>query len=488
MTRQIGNDVEYRASVKGCWLGKAIGGTLGGPFEGEAGPLDVAFYTPVPTQSLPNDDLDLQVVWAFVIDKLDRPRVDREVLVDAWLDHVGYYPDEYGVAIRNLQSGLRPPLTGSYDNWFVHGMGGAIRTEIWACLSPGDPRLAASYAYEDACVDHDGEGIWAAVFLASLESLAFAESDRERLLDESLKLLPEASAVRRAIQDTRVWWEKRRDWRAVRELILRRYGHENFTDVTANLAFIVLGWLAGDRDFGRAICIATNCGRDTDCTAATLGALLGILHPSEIPPEWVAPIGEELVLSPSIRGVEPRPGMLDEFTNLVVDLRRRIGGCYPPAPTEHRQSTDHLAITVYSAFTDGDLLEQKVPPAPEMTRPVPMRLPGTLARLPREAFRGDALLLRYRFALPRPLRARVMFNTRQRCRVWVDGRFAFGREGGRMAPSPHRVPRDQSIDLDLAAGGHELLAAIARPDDLMAEWVVGVADGGLHCWLPNVFQ
>ena len=52
----------FRERVLGCWFGKAIGGTLGMPFEGEDGPLDIEFYTPLPTTMLPNDDLDLQVV------------------------------------------------------------------------------------------------------------------------------------------------------------------------------------------------------------------------------------------------------------------------------------------------------------------------------------------------------------------------------------------------------------------------------------------
>jgi ADP-ribosylglycohydrolase len=143
-----------RDRVMSCWLGKAVGGTLGMPFEGMDGPLDLNFYEPVPTEMLPNDDLDLQVVWACVLDKEDVPRVDRHVLSQAWLDHVQFPWDEYGVATRNLKNGLKAPLSNSHDNWFKHGMGASIRSEIWACLAPGNPALAAAYAYEDACVDH----------------------------------------------------------------------------------------------------------------------------------------------------------------------------------------------------------------------------------------------------------------------------------------------------------------------------------------------
>lgn len=40
------------------------------PYEGRDGPLELTFYNPVPEVMLPNDDLDLQVVWACVFDKM----------------------------------------------------------------------------------------------------------------------------------------------------------------------------------------------------------------------------------------------------------------------------------------------------------------------------------------------------------------------------------------------------------------------------------
>lgn len=42
--------------------------------------------------------------------------------------------------------------------------------------------------------------------------------------------------------------------------------------------------------------MAVNCGEDTDCTAATLGAILGIIHgESGLPAEWINPIGGKIV-------------------------------------------------------------------------------------------------------------------------------------------------------------------------------------------------
>lgn len=477
---------DYRARVMGCWLGKAVGGTLGMPFEGQDGPLDISFYTPVPTEMLPNDDLDLQVLWACVLDWEDPVRVDRHVLARAWRDNCGFPWDEYGVAKRNLAEGLEPPLSGAFDNWFTRGMGAAIRSEVWACLAPGDPALAARYAYEDACVDHAGEGIWAEVFFAALESAAFVQSAPDALLDLAEAALPAASEVRRAAHDTRRWWRATRDWRAVREKVLAVYGHENFTDIVMNVAFTVLGWLAGEGDFGRAICLATNCGKDTDCTAATVGALMGILDPQSIPDRWLAPIGRDLVLSPEIVGITPPP-TLDGLTDLVLRLRERLGGRAPEA------SGDVPGVELPGLVVEAGWLDAL--PDPGSSAPAlppghtPLTLPGTFAALPADAFRGEVLLLRYTFRLPQPQDARILFNTRSPCRVWVDGAYAFGREGGSMAPSLHRVPSGQAANLTLAAGEHVLIAALHRPaEGRDAQWVVAVGDPRTNQWIPGAFR
>ncbi len=417
----------YRDRVMGCWLGKAVGGTLGMPFEGVDGPLDVSFYEPVPTEMLPNDDLDLQVVWACVLSKMDAPRVDRHILSQAWLDHVEFPWDEYGVAIRNLKNGLKAPLSGSHDNWFRNGMGAPIRSEIWACLAPGNPELAAAYAFEDACVDHADEGIYGETFLAALQSMAFVESDTHVLLDRALATLPAQSLIRRAVEDTQSWWEKSSDWLAIREQILERYGHENFTDAPMNIAFTVLGWLAGEGDFSRAICIANNCGKDTDCTAATVGALMAIIDPTCISESWLTPIGRDLVLSPGITGLNP-PATLDDFTELVIELRDRLDGSQPQVEV-FDQSTGHLRLSASIAFTNA------MPPVALMPSDSQfVSLSGTVANWPLDKFDDEFLLIEYPFRLSEPSAAIVMFNTPQNCRVWVDGEFLFERSAVFMAP------------------------------------------------------
>lgn len=474
--------VSYREKVTACWLGKAVGGTLGAPYEGGDGPHALTFYDPVPKEMLPNDDLDLQVLWACALDSMDTPVVDRHVLSSFWTRNVEFSMDEYGVAIRNLQLGIPAPLSGAFDNWFSCGMGAAIRSEVWACLAPGDPALAAAYAYEDACVDHTGEGVWAEVFFATVESAAFLESSPDALIEIGLDRLPEDSLIKSAVADTRKWWSASQDWLTVREQILEHYGHENFTDVTMNVAFTVLALLAGGGDFGRTICIATNCGKDTDCTAATAGSILGIIDPASVSEEWLRPIGRSLVVSPEIIGISP-PASLDGFTDLIIRLRDKLKGQMPDPQEQTVDGEFYVPAEIdYISYQPGP--GSPVPTlSPDAT---PVELPGTFAVHPVSDFSKSVLVVKYRFTLSESRRVRVMFNSPQDCRVWVDGHFAFGRECGSMAPSFHRLPINQSADLSLEAGEHEIVATVKKPlKGAHVSWVVGVGDVRTSQWLPE---
>ncbi len=500
-----------RDKVLACWLGKAIGGTLGMPWEGFDGPNDLEFYSPMPSGMVSNDDLDFQVLWACVLDEMgDDVRVDRHVFVQAWDERVAFPWAEYGVCKRNIANGLKPPMTGSFDNWWTEGMGAAIRSELWACLAPGDPDRAAAYAYEDACVDHAGDGIWAEQFLARLESAAFVETDLSTVLDIAVAGLPEESRVLQAVNDTRRWWAEsdhdgQGDWRVVRQSILDAYYVPDFSHVVMNMGFTVLGLLAGRGDFGRSICIATNCGQDTDCTAATVGSVLGIMNPACIDERWLAPIGMDLVVDARIKNITP-PKTLEGFTDLVLTLRERLRGSEMPKPVTIKQSTADLGVCTQVGFysnrgipifintnwmpiTAGDA---SPPSAPENT--VDRVWPGQWNVMSASDFADDLMWMRVPFALPGKQAVRVCFGSTADTRLWLDGKYVFGREaGGRMLPSPHLAPINTWCDVVLDAGEHELVVVLRRPRDVgnqagEVEWCLDLGDGETMQWLVGVLE
>jgi ADP-ribosylglycohydrolase len=350
---------DYWDKVYGCWMGKNCGGTLGAPMEGRKEILDLDWYPKLEEGGIPNDDLEMQLIWLEAMEK-EGFDLDAQKLAEYWLNHIFYNWDEYGLNKTNLKKGLRPPVSGAFNNWFKNSMGCPIRSEIWACLAPGCPNLAARYAYQDAIVDHaGGESVYGEMFFAAVESAAFLISDREELLDIGLRMIPPECHTAQAIRDTRNWFSENPDWKEIRGRILEKYGHPNVTDSVQNIAFTVLGWLAGDGDFGKSICTAVNCGYDTDCTGATLGAILGvILGGKGLPERWTAPLGEEIATNESWGGLQnfTAPTNLRELTDRTCSMGRKLLTYFDaPVIISEKRETD-LSEVDSIGFEPDDLI------------------------------------------------------------------------------------------------------------------------------------
>lgn len=309
------NRHEYRDSLLGCWLGKNVGGTLGEPFEWKRQINHVSFYTRDPRgEPLPNDDLDIQLIWLVAMEERGI-EVTPARLADYWCLYVTPHWAEYGNGKINMRAGLLPPVSGTLHNAHKDSCGAYIRSEIWACIAPGLPALAAAYAYRDAILDHgNGEGVYAEVFMAALESAAFVVKDLRALIAIGLSYIPAHCGVAQAVRTTLDSFDAGKTWSETRDTLLQHYrgGSPWFSvspedvakgfqdgplgyDVPSNIGITLIGLLYGGTDFGRVQCTAVNCGEDTDCTAATAGSVWGIMHGAKnIPRPWTDPIGRKI--------------------------------------------------------------------------------------------------------------------------------------------------------------------------------------------------
>lgn len=361
------NLADYRDKVLGCWMGKNIGGTLGAPFEWRRQINQVSFYTQdLSGEPLPNDDLDIQLLWLVALEEMGVD-IDANLLAEYWTLYVTPHWAEYGTAKNNMRLGLLPPHSGSFHNDYKDSCGAFIRSEIWACIAPGCPEVAARYAYQDGALDHgDGEGMFAAVFCAALESAAFVISDLRKLIDIGLSYIPGGCATAGAARAALNAYDEKLDWLAARDRILQVYrgsSHGDAPDLTSprdrakdfhtgrqgwdvpsNISLLVLALLYGEGDFAQTVCIAVNCGEDTDCTAATAGSIFGILRGYQaIPQAWIEPIGVK------IKTACLNLGELGYFGNQL-----------PQDVHEMTRRTERIARQVLSAFnlpvelTDGE--------------------------------------------------------------------------------------------------------------------------------------
>ena len=345
MTRE-----EYQNRVLGCFVGKNIGGTLGMPMEWERSKNDVTYYThDITGDPLPNDDLDIQILWLLALEEQGL-HIDSKILGQYFNEYMIFTHAEYGVAKTNLRAGLQPPVTGTFHNKFKDSCGSYIRSDIWACLFPGNPEKAAEYAFEDALVDHgNGEGVYAEVFMAAMESAAFYERDIRKLIDIGLSYIPEECTVSKAIRDAIRTFDEGMSVEQTREYLMQHYiGHLEWHaiaredeekgynegpmgfDVPSNMMIIIYGLLFGEGSYEKAMCTAVNYGEDTDCTAGTIAALYGMMYGRDVFEEkWTKPIGNKLVTI----SIDPFL-MYGKIPKTVEELTERVTVLYEKAQKE----------------------------------------------------------------------------------------------------------------------------------------------------------
>jgi ADP-ribosylglycohydrolase len=455
-------DDTLRDRVLGCWIGKGLGGTLGMPYEGSPDAVSARFED-LSGKPLPNDDLDLQLLWLWLLEQHGEG-VRAAGLAQAAADHYVCYPDEYGVARWNTWRGFAPPVTGLHNNWFGDGMGAAIRSEIWACLFPGRPALAAAYAREDALVDHHGNGVWAEMFLAAAESAAFTTRDMREAVATGLNFIPAESRLARALRCVLAWHGEGVAWSDARQRVLREFGHHNFTDVTLNLSFILMGLLYGGGDFERSVVLAVNCGLDTDCTGATCGSLLGILlGATGIPERWRRAAGDALAISPSLRHLQ-LPATLTELTQRTLALTTRFSnldeGALPRAtPDAAPPVRDPRAWLIFPVPVEesadaepGAVAQAERDPASAAARRVEFNsIHMDLA--PHVRRPGDVLYLLTWLRVEVSVDAQLMLCADTGITAWLDGRQILNYHGRRKAlPAFHRTEGGATVPVRLEAG------------------------------------
>lgn len=289
--------------IHGCWYGKCLGGAAGAPVEGIKEIIETDNFEEIFNPDLPNDDLDIQLLWLEVLEKKGINITSCD-LADAWIEKCWYPFSEYGYFMKNYERGIKPPYSGIINNsFFKEGMGCPIRSEIWALISAGNPKLASQYAYNDACLDHADNSVYAEQFLSCAQSIAFFEDDIETIIKKAMEYIPQNSKLYECMNFVVDLYKKGESYLDARKMVLARYSHPDFTNVVQNIAFVIIGLLYGKGDMRKTINISLKCGYDTDCTCASAAALVGIV-------KGYSSLGEELT------------GLIKDYFICGIDVKR----------------------------------------------------------------------------------------------------------------------------------------------------------------------
>lgn len=282
------NSLQYEVfsdKIRGGWFGKCLGGSAGAPVEGVKCVENIAGFREIIDVNLPNDDLDIQLLWIELLQKKG-PYFGIEDMAAIWKDKCGYFFSEYGYFMKNYNRGILPPYSGSFNNsFFKEGMGCPIRSEVWGMSFPGAPDRAVEFARMDGQLDHADNSVWAEMYLAAVESMAFFETDLPELLIKARRYIPVDSKLSMCLEKVHEDHAAGLPWSETAKNIRNKFGHPDFTNSVQNMGFIVLALLYGEGDMEKTVNLALFCGDDTDCTCASAASILGIIKGYKAMPE-----------------------------------------------------------------------------------------------------------------------------------------------------------------------------------------------------------
>jgi len=170
------------------------------------------------------------------------------------------------------------------DNEFNDWIGAQIRADLYGWVCPGRPALAADLATRDASLSHRGDGVYGAAFIAALGAAIPATENLDEAIDIAASHIPEDSKAFTAVSLGR---SLRNDPLATDKL-RKAYVDLSPVHTLNNLALVVWALCSSNGDFSAAIGNVVAAGWDTDCNAATVGGILGLMG-TPIPEHWTTP-------------------------------------------------------------------------------------------------------------------------------------------------------------------------------------------------------
>jgi len=247
------------------------------------------------TRAEPDDDINYTLIALMLLEEhgLDLQTAD---VARAWLNLLpaGATWTAERAAYQTLLTRMdaefvngAPPgfdLDECSDNEFNDWIGAQIRADLYGWVCPGRPALAADLATRDASLSHRGDGVYGAAFIAALGAAIPATENLDEAIDIAASHIPEDSKAFTAVSLGR---SLRNDPLATDKL-RKAYVDLSPVHTLNNLALVVWALCSSNGDFSAAIGNVVAAGWDTDCNAATVGGILGLMG-TPIPEHWTTP-------------------------------------------------------------------------------------------------------------------------------------------------------------------------------------------------------
>lgn len=306
---------KLKDKIKGGWAGQTIGVTYGGPYEFRFLGTMVADYQTIPwpdhnfKQWFDNepglyDDIYMDLSFVDVIEKYgaDAP-VDSFANAFTYAKYPLWHANQAGR--YNIMHGIKAPQSGQWaNNPHADCIDFQIEADFAGLMSPAMPNAAAAICDKVGHIMNYGDGWYGGVYMASMYSQAFISNDVSVIVSEALKSIPVQSKFYQCIHDVIQWHKKYPgDWKATWFEVQKKWTEDvgcpdgvfvpfNI-DAKVNAAYVVIGLLYGNGDFGKTMDIATRCGQDADCNPSSAAGILGaVLGYQNIPEVWKKSLAE----------------------------------------------------------------------------------------------------------------------------------------------------------------------------------------------------
>ena len=351
-------DKTYEEKVYAGVLGKLIGVYLGRPFEQwsherimeELGEINYYVNEQLNVPLVVTDD-DITGTFTFLRALRENnydPNISPKQIGQSWLNNLienktvlwwgGRGHSAEDTAYQNLKAGIEAPMSGSIETngkVVAEQIGAQIFIDGWALVTPGDPEKAADLARRAGSVSHDGEAIYGAQMVAAMESLAFVETDINKIIDESKKYIPNSSLIYKLIGELQNMRAGNNDWMQAREFQAETYGYDKYLGgchMIPNHAIIILSLLFGDDDLQKTLMIVNTAGHDTDCNSGNVGCIMGIKNGLEglrNGPDYLTPI-QDRMYCPTANGGETQTDALTEAYKVINTAKKMNKEEIPP--------------------------------------------------------------------------------------------------------------------------------------------------------------
>lgn len=284
---------ELHDKVAGGWAGQMIGVSFGAPTEFRSnGKINEGELPPWKPERVSNaigqDDLYVDMTFAEVLDAKgieatteDFGAMFKDAKYQLWHANLA--------ARRNLRRGVPAALSGTPKyNAHANDIDFQIEADFIGLMAPGLPQSANQIAWRAGRVMNYGDGIYGGMFVSGMYAAAFFEQDPVKVVEAGLASIPARSPYGLVIRDVLAWHKQYpQDWKKTWQLLEDKWDRRDpcpdgamkpfNIDAKLNGAYIALGLLYGERDFGKTIEIATRAGQDSDCNPASAGGVLGVM-------------------------------------------------------------------------------------------------------------------------------------------------------------------------------------------------------------------